>query len=407
MLLCSVPALLSVSACGKDSGGDGAGAPEAFSAEAFDLGLSADFFVADGRGLPSAPDIENCHTQGMVVAGDDLVVSCVLYDDGAPDQRTHVGKSYLLRAPLCEVVGCDGPPATSVRWAIEDITGVAPDAESQRITRLLLEKEELTPEELAITHLTSHPSGLVYDPERDGIWVANSVYASDTYSELMLIRREQIGQGDLDALVARTIPVSDHVGALSLIEGRYLVGLTWSSRRIVVVDVESEQAPVIVANPFLQTEHDVGIQDCDRWSADTMVCGGTFRYPADPQNPDVALTPEEAAQPGRDTLFVRRGRLQQVRVDVERFPEVAFEVVGYLETDVLPDRPPGIDFGLSIAYRHAEGGEEQLVINDYDSYRTHFTLPNEAMALDPVRQQVYFLPEDIPAGKLVRLTQEP
>lgn len=401
--------LLSVVSCGGDSVDDDPGAPEALSAEAFDLGLDADFFLAEGRGLPSAPDVTNCHTQGMVVAGDEMVVSCVLFDEDEPDQRTLAGKSYLLRAPLCEVVGCDGPPAGAVPWAIEDITGVAPEDESQRITRLIMKKEELTPEELAIRHLMTHPSGLVYDPDREGIWVASAVYASDTYSELLLIRPGEIGQGDPEALVAREIPVSDHVGALSLLEGRYLVGLTWSARRVVVVDIEGEHEPVSIDNPFLQTEHDVGIQDCDRWSTDTMLCGGTYRYTASPENPDVPLTAEElAANPDRDTVFVRRGRLQLLRIDVARFPEVDVQVAGYVTSDVLPDRPPSIDVGMSIEYRHASGDREDLVVNDYDGYRTPLTLPNEAMALDPTRQHVYFIPGDVPIGKLVRLTiQEP
>lgn len=407
LLLCSVPALLSVISCEGDPGG-GSGAPEALPPEAFDLALPGDFFAADGRGLPSAPDITNCHTQGLVVAGDDLVLSCVLFDDAVPEQRTLVGKSYLLKAPLCDVVGCDGPPAATVSWAIEDITGLAPEDESQRITRLLLKKEELTPEELAVRHLMTHPSGLVYDPERNGIWVASAVYASDTYSELLLLRPEEIGQGDRTALVARTIPVSDHVGALSLIEGRYLVGVSWSARRFVVVDLEGEHEPVSVVNPFLLGEHDVGIQDCDRWSADTMLCGGTFRYEARPETPDVPLTPEEVADPDLDTLFVRRGRLQQLRIDVARFPEVELEVAGYVQTDILPERQLSIDFGISMAYRPASGGEEVVTSNDYDGYRTSLTLPNEAMGLDPARQHVYFIPADVPAGKLVRMEiQEP
>jgi hypothetical protein len=408
LLLCSVPALLSVISCEGDPGGGGSGAPEALAPEAFDLRLPADFFASDGRGLPSAPDITNCHTQGVVVAGDDLVVSCVLFDDAVPEQRTLGGKSYLLKAPLCDVVGCDGPPADTVRWVSEDITGLAPEGESQRITRLLLKKEELTPDELAIRHLMTHPSGLVYDPERKGIWVASAVYASDTYSELLLIRPEEIGQGDPAALVERAIPVSDHVGALSLIEGRYLVGASWSTRRFVMVDVEGEHEPVSVANPFLQGEHDIAIQDCDRWSADTMLCGGTFRYEARPETPDVPLTPEEAADPDLDTLFVRRGRLQQLRVDVARFPEVELEVVGYMQTDMLPERPSSIDFGITMIYRPASGAEEVVTTNDYDGYRTPLTLLNEAMGLDPVRQHVYFIPEDVPVGKLVRMAiQEP
>lgn len=79
-----------------------------------------------------------------------------------------------------------------------------------------------------------------------------------------------------------------------------------------------------------------------------------------------------------------------------------------MQTDILPERQLSIDFGISMAYRPASGGEEVVTSNDYDGYRTSLTLPNEAMGLDPARQHVYFIPADVPAGKLVRMEiQEP
>jgi hypothetical protein len=376
----------------------------AVSPEVFDLKLPVDFFVADGRGLTSAPDITDCHTQSVAVAGDDLVMSCVLYDTSVPEQRTLVGRSYLLKAPLCDVVGCDGPPAPAVNWLIEELDGEAPEAESHRITRMLLNKEQLTAQELAIRHRMTHPAGLVYDAKRGGVWIANAVYAQDTYAALLLIRPEAIGQGDRAALVAREIRVSDHVGALSLIQGRYLIGLSWGGRRFIVIDLEGDGEPTVVDNPFLGTDDEIGIQDCDRWNDTTILCGGTYRYWADAAMPDIPLSEEERADPERDVVFVRRGRLQQIHIDVERFPEVEVDVTGYLMAELSPDGTPSIDIGRSMVRNLPEGGQEYLLENDYGGYSLHLPLPYEATGIDPDMEHVYFLPQDLPAGRLLRMT---
>src|SRR5690606_29769705 len=114
---------------------------------------------------------------------------------------------------------------------------------------------------------------------------------------LLLIRPEAIGQGQREALIAREIHVNDHVGALSLLDDRYLVALTWGGRRFIVVDLEGGDEQAVVANPFLGTEHEMGLQDCDRWTDTTIVCGGTFRYWASQDMPDVPLTEEERMDP--------------------------------------------------------------------------------------------------------------
>src|SRR5690606_32928890 len=126
-----------------------------------------------------------------------------------------------LRARLCDLVGCDGSPAQDVSWAIEDITLEVPEEDSHRITRMLLQRDTLTPAELAIRHLMTHPSGMVYDARRGGVWVSTAAYAPDSYSALLLVRPDRIGQGQ--GVIQRDIRVSDHIGALSLIRDRYLV----------------------------------------------------------------------------------------------------------------------------------------------------------------------------------------
>lgn len=404
LLLWTLPTLLAVS-CGGDSDDDPTEDPVAVSPEAFDLKIPGDFFVTDGRGLASAPEVGNCHTQSVAIAGDDLLLSCVLYDPDRPEERTLTSRSYLLEAPLCDVVGCDGPPAASVRWQIEELDGTAPEAESHRITRALLKKEQLTAQELAIRHRMTHPAGLVYDPDRGGVWMANAVYASDSYSALLLIRPEAVGSNDRSALILREIRVNDHVGALSLVEGRYLVALTWSARRIIVVDLEGDTQTVL-DNPFLGTEHEMGLQDCDRWRPDIVICGGTFRYWASQDMPDVPLTDEERMDPANKPVFVRHGRLQQLRFDLTRFPEVDVEVSGYLTATLSPDAAPSMNIGSSMLRTNEDGSQEYLIDNDYGGYEIHLPLPYEAIGFDPDMQHAYFVPEDVPAGKLVRMALE-
>lgn len=403
-LFCTLPALLLVVSCDGDPDDGPAGDPVAVEPQAFDLKMPEDFFAADGRGLVDSPDITDCHTQSVVVAGDDLLMTCVLYDHRLPEQRTLVGRSYVLKAPLCDVVGCDGPPAATVSWQVEELLGEAPEAESHRITRLLLQKEQLTAQELAIRHRMTHPAGLVYDAERGGVWMANAVYTSDSYAALLLIRPEAIGTGDRAALVAREIRVNDHVGALSMLGSRYLVALTWGGRRFIVIDLENGDQQAVVQNPFLGTEHEMGLQDCDRWNETTILCGGTFRYWASQDMPEVPLTEEERMDPARNPVFVRKGRLQQLRFDVTRFPDVEVEVAGYLMGALSPEAEPSMDLGRSMLRTNPDGSQDYLLENDYGEYQLHLPLPYEAVGFDPDMEHVYFVPQDLPAGRMIRMT---
>lgn len=367
--------------------------------EIFELGLPDDFFVRDGRALESAPSVRSCHTQGMTIGGDDLLVSCILFDPGQPENRTRLGKSFILRAPLCQITGCGGAAPGPVRWAVQEITEPVPEADSQRITRRLLGKQELSPEEAAVRHLMTHPSGLEYDPAAGGVWVANATYAPDTYAHLFLLDPRQMA-----AQPAGGVRVPNHIGTVMSI-GRFVLGWSWASRQVVVADTAragAEDSYVLLPHPRLDSGDHVDLQDCSRWSDTRVLCGGVYSFEASPDAPDVPL-PKHHGMDKHALVHVRIGRVQILDIDVTRYPDVELRVAGYLRARLPGRGEAGRDLGVR-RYRYDESGEQvPLVDNDYGGYISQRPLTYEGMALDRDHRYIYFLPDDLPAGKLIRM----
>ena len=370
--------------------------------EAFDLGIPADFFRQDGRALPGLPAIDSCHIQGVAVTSEDLILSCVLYDEHNDETSTYIGRSLLLRTRLCDVVGCpDRHPPT---WQAQDITEPVPASENLRISRLLAGDGPLTPEQQARQHLLTHPSGLTYDARRGGVWVGNSVYAPNSYSHVMLFDPAAIGSGKTARELAKqTIAVSDHASALALVDGRYLISPNWGSESFIIIDLENPQSPITVANPLRDTRDAASLQDCDGWQGSQVICDGNVVYEVDPSVPDQPLDQTRLNDPDRDTIRVRLGRLQVLKFDVSRYPHVAIELTGQIPGVLAGDTEPRIDLGIR-RYRYDSDGKQVILeYNDYGGHVLAVPLTYEGMAVDPARQYVYFVPSDLPAGKLIRM----
>jgi hypothetical protein len=117
--------------------------------EVFDLGMDPNLFAADV--LEQYPDVKACHTQGLELVGEQIYLSCTLF--GSTTDRDRYSKSFLLKAKLSEVLAHSG----SVSWAKRNITEIA----------------EVGGAPLPL----GHPSGIIHDAARGGIWSANAVYA--------------------------------------------------------------------------------------------------------------------------------------------------------------------------------------------------------------------------------------
>lgn len=373
--------------------------------EVFPLNIPTDFFVRDGRGLSQYPEIESCHMQGATIAGDLLVLSCVVYNEARSEERTYIGRSYLLSAPLCDIVGCDGEAPGAPDWRISEITEPVPASENLRITRNLLGREPLSDEERAVRHLLNHPSGLTHDRRRGGVWVGNAGYAGDTYARVMLFDPTRIGEvNGADALARSDVQLPRHTNSVALLGDRYLFSPTWGSKNFAILDARGEAEPAIIANPFHDSDDHVDIQDCIEWRTPYVVCSGNRAFYASPDAPDIPLPRDITGEVKRDALRVRLGRVQVLRVDTAHFPKVSIELVGYIKARLPRHREPQKNLGLRKYRYDAEGNQEYLAHNDYGGgYTLVTTLTYEGFAVDPSGEYVYFVPDDLPASKLVRL----
>ena len=312
-----------------------------------------------------------CHTQGMAFDGDDLVLSCVVFDPERPERKTSHSRALLLR----------GAHEGERAWRVTNITEPVSADISRRVTRQELEREVLTADEAAIVRVMSHPSGLVEDAGRGGVWVANAVYTAKSHTRLVLVG------SDNEILQSVDVP-AEHVGAIALVRERYMVGWTWDSKHVVVIDLgDGPAAPVVLPNPLLDSDDLVAIQDCYTWDDEHVLCSGMYKY---------------TAGDGADEVRHRVGRLQLLHIDVSNFPRVTVRHIGYMSAD-FGDGPTA-QIGLR-SYRVDENDEDvQLHENDYGGYVTHAELTHEAMTLSSDRRYMYFVPDDLPNGKMLRFT---
>ena len=316
-----------------------------------------------------------CHTQGLAFDGEDIVVSCVVYDPERPDEQSSRSSALILRG------AAHGPERS---WLVSEITAPVSADISRRITRQELERDQLTAAEDEIVRVLSHPSGLVHDALRGGVWVANAVYSAESHTRLILL-------GDHNQTLRSIELPNEHVGAIALLRERFIVGWTWDSKHVVVVDLEDAGArPVTVPNPLLDTEQLVAIQDCYPWDDDHILCSGMYKY----------TTGE-----GADEIRHRLGRLQLLRVELSRLPRVDVHHVGYVTADF--GAGPTAQLGARRYRIDDDDVEVQLQENDYGGYRTPSELTHEGMTLSLDRQHVYFVPDDLPEGKMLRMALRP
>lgn len=371
---------------------------------AFDLGLPEDFFIRDGRALPDAPNTRSCHTQGATIAGRYLFLSCVLLSPrnlGDPDARSATGKSFILRAPLCQITGCEGqPPAAQVAWAARELTELVPESESHRITRQLRNKDKLSAEDRAVRRLLNHPSGLEYDSKQGGVWVANAAYAPNTYSHMYLIDPEKLSN---EGPVRNFASVKSHIGAVMRIDERYLLGWSWASRNLVISDLSGSGRSSMTPHPALDTDDHVDIQDCTHWQGTQVLCGGYFKYEVRPEAPDERLSADQLSDPARDTIRVGEGRVQIFDIDVSQFPQVTAKLVGTIRGKLNRKAEASVNLGVGKYRIDAQGRPQPLAENNYGGYKSVKPVSYEAMTLGPDRRYIYFLPDDLPAGKLIRM----
>ncbi|HWO23649.1 MAG TPA: hypothetical protein VNO30_33135 [Kofleriaceae bacterium] len=298
--------------------------------EAFPIGMDPDFFAADV--LPQYPDIKSCHSQGIEIVDDQFFLSCTVY--GSTADRDVYAKSFLLKAKLSEVLSNSG----SVTWTKHEIT------ETTVIDN--------------ITRALGHPSGIVYDAERGGIWSAIAVYKALTHTRMTLYSPDTLAPMP----GATPITIEDHIGTIGLLPDGRLIGMNWDSIDLYSVDprdVSTQTDDIIdkVANTLT-----TAYQDCDTWDSSHFMCGGVLK----------------------EIDGIKYGRLHLLEVGAQ----------GVQLTREVPLKLP--DGTTSVRLGAADQD------NTYGTYHITEALGNEGFAISADRKYAYFFPGDVPGGELVR-----
>lgn len=301
--------------------------------EVFDIGMDPNLFAVDV--LEQYPDVTACHTQGLELVGDQIYLSCTLF--GATTDRDRYSKAFLLKAKLSEVLANNG----SVSWTKRNITGFA--------------------EVSGATLPLGHPSGIIHDTARGGIWSANAVYKALSYTRMVLY-----DESTLEPLAgAAPITIEDHIGTIGLVPDGRLIGMNWDSINLYYVDPKDKSTAADDSMMKITNTLTTAYQDCDTWDGAHILCAGLLR----------------------ETDGIRYGRLHLLKVD-------ALDAQG---VQLIREVPEKLADGST---RVRLGAADQD--NAYGTYHINKVLGHEGMAISADKKHVYFFPGDVPGGKLVR-----
>lgn len=348
---------------------------------AFDLKMPDDLFR--GR-LAAYPDIDRCHTQGLEIIDDQIVISCTLFNQRFKTRQSFVAESLILKAPLRMI---EKPDLTATpTWQMTSLTETVPADESPRIARSLL---ATLPEPIAwlikrlyapetIEYTMGHPSGLHYDPQLDRLWVSNAVYGPKSYSHL-----RQLDPQTLRPKASQpTVAIRDHLGTVLGLSKHLVLSTAWGSPHTFrLIDTKNKRSRILQ----LATDDEVHYQDCDLWDAKTFFCvGNRVRE--------------------RGFLHEARGRLHVIHINGQGYEDLELNHGGGVVWR-RTDRLDSLDLGERLFYYiEGIGDVEQGPLNKYGEFRTPLPLSQEGFAVSPDQHYVYFLPADLPRGKLIRMT---
>lgn len=347
---------------------------------AFDLGMSPTLFMGQ---LKSSPTLSTCHTQGLEVVGDSVFISCCLYDPRHKISRSFRSESLLLKARLSEIL--DTSPNKRVTWHLSKLTEPVPDSEVNRITRALLSD---LPQPIAwllkwiyrnepARHVIGHPSGIVYDEQQHGIWLGNAVYGKRSYAHVNLIDPITLKPSEHHD----PIRIKQHLSMMALMPSRLLMSQDWGNRHFIFIDPDRR----LIKETESQLFKNIQYQDCDRWDENTVLCAGNLKT-------------------FENLLPTRRGRLQLLDIEGNRIHSVRIRNRRTLQWVKEGASQATNDLGVrQFLYLEGFGDWEQGMKNRYGEHHSAMTLTNAGMALDPEGRYVYFLAEDLPFGKLVRM----
>lgn len=346
----------------------------------FDLKIPPLFFRSH---ISEKPHFNICHTQGMEIINNEIFISCCLYNPKQKMRRSFDSESILLKAKLTEIE--DPKKRPHIRWELSQLTEIAPQGEQERISKSITKNlpamvgtfmNWLLPLE-EIKHVMGHPSGIIFDEKRKGLWLANAVYGHDSYTHVHLIDPKT-----LKPYPNRTpIALKEHVGFIATTKENFLWGFNWGQTpQMILIDPQTgrtrkENRPV---SPL------VAYQDCDRLNKDLIVCAGGEQIPG-------------------SWYAHRNGILHILETSGTDFDDFAVHYKDTLYWLPKSSKRVSSKFGIrSFVSVEKLGDIEMDKMNRYGHYLTPLPLTNAGMAIGQKKRYIYFLPDDLPKAKLIR-----
>ncbi|MBI2083379.1 MAG: hypothetical protein HYT76_07390 [Deltaproteobacteria bacterium] len=324
--------------------------------QVYDLHLPQNLFLGK---LGSNKNQKTCHTQGLAITDSEIGISCCLYDPNNRKERTYQNEAYLLSTDLKPLLsGSTRRP----KWRLEKITEFAPLEESERISKSVLEKNgRFDPKRDRFP--MGHPSGIALDEDSKKLMLALSVYGPRGYSRLKQFNLES------QSWDKKSYDIPDHLGAVVPLPKDLIVGPTWGSHEFIVLDRKSGEWRKYPNRLPEQVDY----QECEALEKRIFICSGNLI--------------------DREWLVKRRiGKIHLIELIGAHFDSFQFELKGEIKGDL------GV---REFSYQEGEEVVEKRQ-NRYGTYWIPLTLPNEGLSLSPDQKFIYFLPEDIPGGRLIR-----
>lgn len=346
----------------------------------FDLKIPPHFFRGQ---LQGDPELDECHTQGMEIVDDTIYVSCCLYNPRQKMRRSYASDSFILKASLSEVL--DKKRLPPIQWTAYKLTEIAPEQEQKRISESFINN---LPAMLGtfmnwflplddFEHVMGHPSGILYDEKQGGLWVANAVYSWDSYTHLHLLNPVTLepvnGQ--------RPIAVKEHLGFVAPSKGDFLWSFNWGNSPLMILIDPHTRRIRKVKRPVPPS---IAYQDCDQLDQSTILCAGGKRLPESwypQQNGILHMLKTYGAD--FDSMEVRHTETLVWNPDLAKKTSSKFGSRSFVSIETL-------------------GDIEMAGLNYYGDHETPLPLTNAGMAIGPNKRYIYFIPDDLPAAKLIR-----
>ncbi len=335
--------------------------------EVFNLGIPKEFFVGK---LQSNRKQSICHTQGLYIDKNRIFVSCILYNMEEVNTRSYYSEAFLLEADLSHILN----KQKTIQWTLHQFAQDVAKIERKRISQTVFGDNDVPKGAHDFMYKLSHPSGMERDVNENFIWLTPSVYGPKSSAHF---RKYNIDRG---RFMKEFWHVPDHSGLVLPLDNNIIVGVTWGSKEFLALDTKTGQYK-LYENTLPEL---VDYQDSTRLSSNIFLCGGK------------AITKTWNSR-------IHTGRIHVLHINGSSYDKLSFELMGFVRMKNVNEdmRDLGV---VEYVYKDYKGTIQEIkaIKSTYAGVETNVTLPHEGMSLDPEKQWLYFVPQDLPDAKLFR-----